>query len=257
MLLAVDIGNTNIVFALCDADSTRQEWRIRTDGHRTADEYAVWLFSLMEHAGYTRETITDAIISSVVPDANFSMKKFIREYLHCEPQLIANGDVSLGMKVLIDNPRELGADRLLNAYAAWLTWKQPLVVIDFGTATTFDVVSGQGDYLGGVIAPGINLSLEALQRAAAKLTGIAIAHPEKVVGTHTTAAMQSGIYYGYAGLIDGIVRHIAEERNETLKVIATGGLAPLYADATKTIHHVDADLTIRGLRLAHAHLKAV
>lgn len=255
MLLAIDIGNTNIVFALCDEDVTHAEWRIRTDAHRTADEYAVWLFSLMEHQGHVCSSITDAIISSVVPDANFSIKTFVRHYLKCEPKLIANGDVQLGMKVLINHPRELGADRLLNAFAAWQTWKRPLIVIDFGTATTFDVVSAAGDYVGGVIAPGINLSLEALQRAAAKLTGISIAHPDKVVGTDTTAAMQSGIYYGYAGLIEGIVTRIAAERNETMQVIATGGLAPLYADATSVIHHVDADLTIRGLRLAHAVLK--
>lgn len=255
MLLAIDAGNTNIVFALCENEVTRAQWRIRTEAGRTADEYAVWLFTLMQHAGFSPADIDGAIISSVVPDANFTLKSFVRQYLRTEPVLVVNGEIDLGMKVLLDNPRELGADRLLNAFAAWQTWKQPLVVIDFGTATTFDVVSGQGDYLGGVIAPGINLSLEALQRAAAKLTGIAIAHPARVVGTNTTAAMQSGIYYGYAGMIEGIVNGISRERGEVLKVIATGGLAPLYADATPVISHVDADLTIRGLRLVYERIK--
>jgi type III pantothenate kinase len=255
MLLAIDIGNTNIVFALCDQDSTRAQWRIRTEAHRTADEYAVWLFALMQHQGYSPSDISGAILSSVVPDANFTLKSFIRQYLKVEPVLVTNGEVDLGINIRIDQPRELGADRLLNALAAWHTWQQPLIVIDFGTATTFDVVSGQGDYLGGVIAPGINLSLEALQKAAAKLTGIAIAHPAKVIGTNTISAMQSGIFYGYAGLIEGIVNGISNERGETMKVIATGGLAPLYADATPLIHHVDADLTIRGLRLVYERLK--
>jgi type III pantothenate kinase len=255
MLLAVDIGNTNIVFALCDETSTRAQWRIQTEPHRTADEYAVWLFTLMERQGFDAGEITDAVLSSVVPDANFALKTFIRQYLNCEPILVVNGAVDVGMKVLLENPRELGADRLLNALAAWDSWKEALIVIDFGTATTFDVVSKTGDYLGGIIAPGINLSLEALQRAAAKLTGIAIAHPEKVIGTNTVSAMQSGIFYGYAGLIEGIVSRIQEERGETMKVIATGGLAPLYADATPVINHVDPDLTIRGLRLVHRRLK--
>jgi type III pantothenate kinase len=251
MLLAIDIGNTNVVFALCDANSTRAQWRIRTDIHRTADEYAVWLFALMARAQFAAEHVDAAIISSVVPDANFAIKSFVRSYLKCTPELISGGELDLGMPVLLDNPRELGADRLINAYAAWNSWQVPLVVIDFGTATTFDVVSGRGEYLGGVIAPGINLSLEALQRAAAKLHGIAIIHPETVIGRTTTTAMQSGIFYGYTGLIEGILTRIAAERNETMKVIATGGLAPLYAGATTMIDTVDADLTIRGLRLIH------
>lgn len=256
MLLAIDAGNTNVVFALCDADSTRAQWRIRTEPGRTADEYAVWLFALMHHAGFAPTDIKAAIISSVVPDANFQIKSFVRQYLGCEPMLVASGAVELGMPVKLDNPRELGADRLLNAYAAWHRWQQALIVIDFGTATTFDVVSGKGEYLGGVIAPGINLSLEALQRAAAKLTGIAIAHPEKVIGTNTTSAMQSGIYFGYTGMIEGIVRGITEERGEVMKVVATGGLAPLYAEATPLIEVVDADLTIRGLRLVYERMHA-
>ena len=254
MLLAVDIGNTNIVFALCEGKEVVAEWRIRTDAHRTADEYAVWLFTLMQHAGLLPGQVKAAIISSVVPDANFAVKSFIRQHLDCEPQLIASASNTFGMKVLIDNPHELGADRFINAFAAWTQWKQALVIIDFGTATTFDVVSAKGEYLGGVIAPGINLSLEALKKAAAKLHGVAIAHPATVIGRNTTTAMQSGIYYGYAGLIEGIISRIKAELGlKKMKIIATGGLAPLYAEAVKAIDVVDADLTIRGLMLLHAH----
>jgi len=251
MLLAIDIGNTNLVFALCDGETIRAQWRIHTDAHRTADEYAVWLFTLMTREGLTADDITASLISSVVPDANFAVKSFVRSYLKCDPKMVASGETDFGMKVLLDNPRELGADRLINAFAAYSTWETPLIVIDFGTATTFDVVSAKGEYVGGVIAPGINLSLEALQRAAAKLHGIAITHPETVIGRNTTAAMQSGIFYGYTGLIEGIVTRIKAERGEAMKVIATGGLAPLYSQATPMIDLVDADLTIRGLRLIH------
>ncbi len=254
MLLAIDIGNTNLVFALCEGERVRAQWRIRTDAHRSADEYAVWLFALMTRAGFSERDIQAVILSSVVPDANFGVKSFVRQYLQLEPQLIASGQVDVGMPILLDNPKELGADRLINAFAAWSAHQQALIVIDFGTATTFDVVSGKGEYLGGVIAPGINLSLEALQRAAAKLHGIAITHPEHVIGRTTTSAMQSGIFYGYAGLIEGIVGRIKAERAETMKVIATGGLAPLYADATPMIDEVDTDLTIRGLRLLHERM---
>jgi type III pantothenate kinase len=251
MLLAIDIGNTNIVFALCEGQEIRAQWRIRTEHHRTADEYAVWLFALMEHAGFAAKDVTAAIMASVVPDADFAVKSFSRQYLKCNPLPVASGEIDLGMKVCIDNPGELGADRLINAFAAWNTWREPLIVIDFGTATTFDVVSKMGEYLGGVIAPGINLSLEALKRAAAKLHGIAITHPGAVIGRNTTAAMQSGIFYGYTGLIEGIVTRIKSERGESMKVVATGGLAPLYSQGSRMIDLVDPDLTIRGLQLIH------
>ena len=251
MLLAIDIGNTNIVFALCEGDAIRAEWRIRTDIHRTADEYAVWLYTLMNQSKIAPEKVTAAIVSSVVPDANFHIKTFIRSHLKCDPQMVVSGEVDVGMKVLLDNPNELGADRFINAYAAWSQYKQPLIIIDFGTATTFDVVSGEGEYVGGVIAPGINLSLEALKRAAAKLHGIAIQHPPTVIGRNTTTAMQSGIFYGYTGLIEGIVTRIKAERGESMRVIATGGLAPLYAGATTMIDEVSSDLTIRGLMMIH------
>ena len=191
MLLAIDIGNTNLVFALFEGAVVKAQWRIRTDAHRSSDEYAVWLLTLMAHIGLAEKDIQSVIMSSVVPDANFGVKCFVRTYLKLEPKLIASGEIDLGMPILLDNPRELGADRLINAYAAWSEYEQALIVIDFGTATTFDVVSRKGEYLGGVIAPGINLSLEALQRTAAKLHGISIVHPEMVIGRTTTTAMQS------------------------------------------------------------------
>lgn len=249
MLLAIDIGNTNTVFALCDANDVVAHWRISTDHRRTGDEYAVWLLSLMQLQGYRRESVTQVAIASVVPDAIFNLKSLSRTMFGCEPLIIGNGAIELDMPVKIDNPRELGADRLVNAYAAWNKHKKPLIVVDFGTATTFDVVSAKGEYLGGVIAPGVNLSLEALQRAAARLHGVAISHPEKVIGTNTTGAMQSGIYYGYLAMVDGICSRISDEVSSEFLVVATGGLAPLYASASKAIKLVDEDLTIEGIRL--------
>jgi type III pantothenate kinase len=254
MLLAIDIGNTNTVFALCDDKAVHAHWRISTDHRRTADEYAVWLLALMQQRGFTKDKVDSIAIASVVPDAIFNLKSLSRQLFGKEPLILGNGAVALDMQVKIDQPKELGADRLVNAYAAWNKHKVALVVVDFGTATTFDVVSPEGNYIGGVIAPGVNLSLEALQNAAARLPGVAIAHPAKVIGTNTTGAMQSGIYFGYLALIDGIVARIAEEMGTKPKVIATGGLAPLYAAASDTIDEVDEDLTIEGIRLIAARL---
>lgn len=258
MLLAVDIGNTNTVFALCRDTEIAGHWRISTDHRRTADEYAVWLLSLMRLEGFTREDVTQVAVASVVPDVIFNLKALSRNMFACEPLIIGHGAAELDMPVKIDHPRELGADRLVNAYAAWKKHRKPLIVVDFGTATTFDVVSKDGEYLGGVIAPGINLSLQALQKAAARLYGVAIAHPDKVIGTNTTGAMQSGVYFGYLAMIDGICARIEGELGVKPLVIATGGLAPLYASASKAINHVDEDLTIEGIRLiaSRFHQKA-
>ncbi len=249
MLLAVDIGNTNTVFALVDDAEIIGRWRISTEHHRTADEYEVWLHSLLQLKGFQAKQVDQIVIASVVPDAIFSLKTLSRSMFGHEPLIIGNGQISLDMPVLIDNPKELGADRLVNAYAAWKKYQTALIVVDFGTATTFDVVSSRGEYLGGVIAPGVNLSLEALQRAAARLHGVAVAKPEKVVGTNTTGAMQSGIYYGYLAMVDGICARIANEQGQKPLVIATGGLAPLYAGSSDSITIVDQDLTIEGIRL--------
>lgn len=249
MLLAIDAGNTNVVFAVFKGDTLAGQWRIATDARRTADEYGVWLTQVMEHAKLSPKNITGTIMACVVPQAIFELRQLAKRYFNTD-LLLVGGDpqVKVGIKAKIDNPAEVGADRLVNAFAAWEKHKQALIIVDFGTATTFDVVSGKGDYMGGVIAPGVNLSLDALHRAAAKLPNIGIMRPPKVIGTNTIAAMQSGVYYGYAGLVENIVSQIKAECPDKPKVIATGGLASLYAKACPSIKQVEPDLTIYGLK---------
>ncbi|MDY0883021.1 type III pantothenate kinase [Dongia soli] len=252
MLLAVDCGNTNIVFALYDGETQRGAWRISTDHRRTADEYGVWLTQLMELQGLAPEAVTGAIIASVVPDVIFELKTLIRHYFSCDPLLIGQNGIKLTIPVRLDRPEEVGADRLVNAVAAHHLYTGPLIVIDFGTATTFDVVDADGGYIGGVICPGINLSLEALYMAASKLPGIAITRPQHVIGRSTVPAMQSGIFWGYIGLIEGLVWRIRDEFGTPMKVIGTGGLAPLFKEATSAIEILDGDLTLRGLAMIYA-----
>ncbi|RAU21291.1 pantothenate kinase [Paramagnetospirillum kuznetsovii] len=251
MLLAIDSGNTNIVFAVYDGDILRGEWRASTDSERTADELGVWLTQLLTIEGLNRLDITSAIVASVVPAMVFGLKTLCRRYFRCEPLVVGDEGVDLGLSILLDRPEEVGADRLVNAVAAHKCYKGPLIVIDFGTATTFDVIDGNGNYCGGAISPGINLSLEALHAAAAKLPRVAIGRPKQVIGRATVPAMQSGIFWGYLGLIEGLVTRIKEEFGSDMYVVATGGLAPLFADATKAINALDADLTLRGLLEIH------
>ncbi len=248
MLLAIDVGNTNTVFAVFDADKVVGQWRISTDARRTADEYGVWLLQLMERAKITPSGVKAAVVGSVVPQLLFDLRQLCRKYFSSELMVVGAPGINPGIPVKIDRPGEVGADRVVNSVAAWKMYKTACIIVDFGTATTFDVLSGKGEYVGGVIAPGINLSLDALHTAAAKLPNVAIQPPERVVGTNTVAAMQSGIYYGYVGLIEGIVARIREEQGIKMKVIATGGLAPLYAKATPIIEHLEPDLTIMGLQ---------
>jgi len=248
MLLAIDAGNTNIVFALFEGDKVIGEWRISTDGRRTADEYAVWLLDLMALRGLQARQVKEAALASVVPQAVFEIKTLCRRYFHVDLLIIGDPGVKTGMKTRIDPGSDLGADRLANAIAAWQKISKALIIVDFGTATTFDVVNAKGEYLGGVIAPGINLSLDALQRAAAKLPNVGIVRPEKVIATGTVAAMQSGIYFGYAGLIEGIVSRIRDEHGAPMEVVATGGLAALYAKACPSLVHLEPDLTLHGIR---------
>lgn len=250
MLLVIDAGNTNVVFAVFKGDKLLSQWRISTDAKRTADEYGVWLTQVMGHAGIDPKHIKGAVLASVVPQAIFDLRMLAKRYFNCELMVIGDPRLKLetGIKVKIDNPREVGADRLVNAFAAWRKYKKALIVVDFGTATTFDVVSGKGEYLGGVIAPGVNLSLDALHKAAAKLPNIGIQPPGKVIGTNTIGAMQSGIYFGYAGLVESIVTRIKKEYGAAMTVIATGGLAPLYAKACPAIQKTEPDLTIFGLK---------
>ncbi len=250
MLLVIDAGNTNVVFAVFVGDRILGQWRISTDAKRTADEYGVWLTQVMAYEKLDPKNIKAAVLSSVVPQAIFDLRQLAKRYFNTELMVIGDPrlNLDLGITVRIDNPREVGADRLVNSFAAWRKYQKDLIVIDFGTATTFDVVTAKGAYLGGVIAPGVNLSLDALHRAAAKLPNVAIQPPDKVIGTNTTHAMQSGIYHGYAGMVESLVAKIIKEYGAAMKVIATGGLAPLYAKACPVIESVEPDLTIIGLK---------
>ncbi len=248
MLLVIDAGNTNVVAAVHDGAGWRGTWRIATEPQKTSDEYAVWLLTLLQHAGLRRSDIASAVIGTVVPAALYHLRRLVRDWFDVEP-LIARSTVNWGFDIKVDNPSEVGADRLLNALASHRTYGGPLVVIDFGTATTFDVVDAEGAYLGGVIAPGINLSIEALHRAAARLPRIGIGRPQAVIGRNTIAAMQSGVYWGYVAMIEGLVARIQSEYSGRLKVIGTGGLAPLLAEGTMVIGHIDPDLTLDGLRM--------
>ena len=252
MLLAIDSGNTNIVFAVFDGDgNVRGEWRSSTDGNKTADEFGIWLEQLLQMKGLERAEISSAIISTVVPATLFALKTLCRNYFNCEPLVVGEPNVDLGIGVLVDRPDDVGADRLVNAVAAHETYGGPIIVVDFGTATTFDVIGDDGSYIGGVIAPGVNLSSEALHMAAAKLPRVAVERPMSVIGKATVPAIQSGLYWGYVSLIEGIVARIRGEYGRDMPVIATGGLAPLFTEATKVIQTADPDLILRGLLAIH------
>jgi type III pantothenate kinase len=252
MLLAIDSGNTNVVCAVYAGDELRGSWRAATNPNRTADEYAVWLVQLMALAGLSPKDIDATIIGSVVPEATFNLVRLCQRYFASEPLIVGRPDCDIGIGIDLDMPREeVGADRVANAVAAQDRYRTPLIVIDFGTATTFDIIDRGGNYCGGVIAPGINLSLRALDMAAAQLPRIGIRRTPTVIGRSTVPAMQSGVFWGYVGLIEGLVQRISAERGEEMEVIATGGLAPLVAEATGVINSVDPDLTLWGLRLIY------
>ena len=252
MLLAIDSGNTNVVFSVYDGDASQGVWRCSNDPRRTADEYMVWLMQLMQLEGVDRAGIDRAIIASVVPEALFHLVSLCRRYFSCDPMVVGEMGVDLGIEILTDRPEQVGADRLVNAVAAHDRYQRALIVVDFGTATTFDIVDGDGNYCGGVIAPGINLSLEALYRAASKLPRVDIRPTKQVIGKATIPAMQSGIFWGYVGLIEGLIQRIRTEWGvPDMPVVATGGLAPMFAEATALFDHIDRDLTIHGLVLIH------
>jgi len=252
MLLAIDSGNTNVVCAVYAGDELRGSWRAATNPNRTADEYAVWLIQLMAMSGLAPTDIDATIIGSVVPEATFNLVRLCQRYFASEPLMVGRPDCFLGIGIDVDMPKEqVGADRVANAVAAQDRYEPPLIVLDFGTATTFDVVDRSGNYCGGVIAPGINLSLRALDMAAAPLPRIGIRRTPTIVGRSTVPAMQSGVFWGYVGLIEGLIQRIRAERGEAMEVIATGGLAPLLAGATEAINHVNPDLTLWGLRLIY------
>ncbi|MEZ5891799.1 MAG: type III pantothenate kinase [Parvularculaceae bacterium] len=255
MLLAIDVGNTNSVIALYDKDQSKAQWRMATSTTRTADEYAVWLSQLMAMAGFKLTDISECIISTVVPQSLFHLRNLSRRYFHCEPFVVGHDNIP-GVQVRITKPSEAGADRLVNAVGAFTAHGGPLVVVDSGTATNFDIVGADGGFEGGVIAPGINLSMQALHEAAARLPRIAIEKPAKIIGTDTVGAMQTGVFWGYISLIEGLIARIKAEYPAPMKVVATGGIASLFEGETKSIDIFDHDLTIRGLLEISKRLKA-
>jgi type III pantothenate kinase len=248
MLLAIEQGNTNTLFAVHDGEAWIAQWRAATDASRTADEYAVWLSQLFIMAQLNLGKLDACIISSVVPQSLFNLRNLSRRYLHVEP-LVIGENVDLGIDVHIPKPSEAGADRLVNAIGAHVAYKGDLLVIDSGTATTFDVVGADGAFEGGVIAPGINLSMQALHDAAAQLPRVAIRRPtgNRVIGIDTVGAMQSGVFWGYISMIEGLVVRMKGEWGKPMTVIGTGGIASLFEGQTSAIDHFDHDLTIRGL----------
>ncbi len=254
MLLAIDVGNTNSVIALCDGDKTIAQWRTSTSSVRTADEYAVWLSQLMTMAGHALTEVNDCIISNVVPQSLFHFRNLSRRYFGCEPFVVGPHNIP-GVEVRIPKPSEAGADRLVNAVGAYAAHGGPLIVVDSGTATNFDIVGADGGFEGGIIAPGINLSMQALHEAAARLPRIAIERPSSVIGTDTVGAMQSGVFWGYISLIEGLVERIKNEYPQPIKVVATGGIAALFDGATDCIDIFDSELTIRGLLEIHRRIK--
>jgi type III pantothenate kinase len=251
MLLAIDSGNTNVVFALYEGERQRGRWRASSDTRRTADEYAVWLTQLMALEGLDPGEVDGAVIANVVPAASHALESLCRRYFKTEPLIVGAPGVALGIEVRTLSAASVGADRLVNALAAHRDHGGPLIAIDFGTATTFDVVGADGAYEGGVIAPAVQHSVEALYRAAAMLPRVAVERPPSVIGKDTVPAMKSGIYWGYVALIEGLVARIKAEYGAPMKVVATGGLASIYAEACEVIDQVDPDLTLRGLLLVH------
>src|SRR6478609_3355616 len=253
MLLAVDAGNTNLVFALVDGGEIKARWRIATDPRRTADQYAVWLHQLLELEGFSKTDVTDVIIGTVVPRALHNLEVLSNKYFHVEPLIAGQGKAQWPLELDVDEPQNVGADRALNVIAAHVKHAGELILIDFGTATTFDVVSSTGAYRGGIIAPGINLSLDALVSAAAKLPRIAIEAPVNptVIGRTTQSQMLIGIYWGYVAMIEGLTDRMKKEVGGPVKVIATGGLADLFDKHTNAFDAIEPDLTIQGLSLLH------
>lgn len=254
MLLCIDCGNTNTVFSIWNGTGFIGTWRISTSHQRTADEYFVWLSTLLALERIEMK-VTDAIISSTVPRVVFNLRVLCDRYFGCRPLVVGKPGCALPVAPRVDQGTTVGPDRLVNTVAGFDRHGGDLVVVDFGTATTFDVVDTDGAYIGGVIAPGVNLSLEALHMAAAALPHVDVTRPAQAIGTNTVACMQSGIYWGYVGLVEGIVRQVRAERGRTMKVIATGGLAPLFGQGTEVFDSVEDDLTMHGLVLIHRHNK--
>ena len=254
MLLAIDCGNTNTVFSIWDGDAFIATWRTSTEWQRTADQYYVWLSTLMRFQNVEAE-IDGIIISSTVPRVVFNLRVFADRYYNCRPLVVGKSDCALPVQPRVDEGTQIGPDRLVNAAGAFDRHGGNLIVVDFGTATTFDVVDSDGAYVGGVIAPGVNLSLEALHNAAAALPHVDISKPRRVIGTNTVACMQSGVFWGYIGLVREICDRIKAERGVPMRVISTGGLAPLFQQSATLFDAFEDDLTIHGLTVIHQYNK--
>ncbi|HEY82536.1 MAG TPA: type III pantothenate kinase [Dehalococcoidia bacterium] len=250
MLLAADIGNTDITIGVFEGEELRATWHMATSIHRMADEYAALLLNLLQHQHLKIDDIKEAALCSVVPPLVSTFEELCQRYFHLSPLVVGAG-VKTGVRIRMDNPREVGADRIVNAAAAHHLYGGPVIITDLGTATTFDTVSKEGDYIGGVIAPGISIGAEALFMRAAMLPRVELVRPKKVIGTNTTSAMQSGLIFGYVGLVEGIVSRIQQELGEKATVVATGGYAELIAKETAAIDTVNHNLTLIGLRLIH------
>ena len=259
MLLAIDAGNTNLVFALVAGREIKARWRIATDPRRTADEYSVWLYQLLALEGLSRDDIDAVIIGTVVPRATHNLEVLASKYFGVRPLIAGQGRAAWPIQLDVDEPQNVGADRALNAIGAHAKYSGDLVIVDFGTATTFDVVAANGAYKGGIIAPGLNLSLDALVSAAAKLPRIAIEEPksDSVIGRTTESQMIAGIYWGYVSMIEGLLERLKAEIGGPVTVIGTGGLAALFAKRTNLFDAVEPDLTIQGLTLLHEKIAAV
>ncbi len=250
MLLAVDIGNTNITLGIFEGEKLRATWRIATTIHRTIDEHAVLMLNMLQHQGLEAADVKSVALCSVVPPLTTTFEELCQRYFHTTPLVVGAG-VKTGVRIRMDNPSEVGADRIVNAAAAHHLYGGPIIIVDLGTATTFDTVSKNGDYMGGAIAPGVETAAEALFTQTAMLPQVELTRPKHAIGTNTITAMQSGLIFGYVGLVEGIIARIQQELGEKAKVIATGGYAGLIAKETKVIEKVDPDLILIGLRLIY------
>ncbi|TGB00801.1 type III pantothenate kinase [Halobacillus salinus] len=247
MNFVLDVGNTNTVLGVFDQGELKYQWRIKTDRHKTEDEFGMLIKSLFDHEGLRFEDMDGVIISSVVPPIMFALERMSQYYFNKKPMIIGDGKVDHGLPMKYPNPEEIGADRIVNAVGASGEYPLPLVIIDFGTATTYCYINEKGEYLGGAIAPGINISMEALYAKAAKLPKIEIKRPDHVIGQSTVEAMQAGVFYGYVGQVDEVVARMKQTGDVAPTVVATGGLASLIADQSSTIDYVDHHLTLKGL----------
>lgn len=247
-LLCVDIGNTNITLGLYEGPALQAHWRIMTDHHRMPDEYGLLLLQMLERAGCRAEGVEGVCMCSVVPPLTGVFEELCARYFHLSPLVVSAG-VRTGVRIRVDNPREVGADRIVNAAAGFRKYGGPACIVDFGTATTFDAISEEGDYLGGAIAPGLETALEALVMRTAQLPRIDLSQPSKIIGTNTVESMRSGVFMGYVSMVEGMVERFRQELGPAMRTVATGGLAPRLANATKVFDVVDPWLTLEGLRL--------